>query len=205
MFQKGRIVALGGCLLLAAGLCACSGKGEGKTEGKNPTVSTEPFVNETEYVNCFDVGDVFSSIVVNEQPMEYPIDVSKLKDSITVGSPEQTTTNQFYRGTLLDGDATIGTVDLYSPSGSLDVDGFVYFLEVSEGSPWKISVKDVTFGATVEDVRGTFGEPVYESGETEGTYRLYYENCSQEYMAFSFQDNALKTISLSYLPEEWRD
>ena len=93
---------------------------------------------------------------------------------------------------------------MYSESGSVEEDGYIHFLEVTEGSPWYLSVGGVTFGASVEEVKNAIGTPSFETGDESGSYRVYYENGTYEYLAFTFEGGTLKTISIEYLPKEWR-
>lgn len=177
---------------------------ETKTDSENKS-TTSTVAKEAEYVNNFDVKTIASSIKINDQEMGFPIDMTKLKDSITVGESGQVENTHFFSGVLLDGETGIGSVEIYSESDEIETDGFIYSFEVSEGSPWYISIGNVTFGAGIDEVKASIGTPLFENGSLEDTYRVYYENCEYEYLAFTFKQGTLKTISFSYLPEEWRE
>lgn len=190
--------------ILVIGLVGC-GKEDKKNENKNKNLeTTKTNISEEEYVNCFDINNAVSSVMINDQQMTFPIEISKLKSTIVLGGLQEVIPPNFYKGSLADESVSIGAVEVYSESGDAAVDGQIHFLEVSEGSPWYLSVCGVTFGASIDEVKAAVGTPVFESGEAAGTYRVYYENCSYEYLSFLFIEGKLKTISFEYLPQELR-
>lgn len=189
--------------VMAVCLVGC-GKDKNSSSKNKDVSDNSNKVQDNSNDNGVDMTSIISSININDQPMEFPIDITKLKESITLLNPEQTEDSNLYRATLMDGDAIIGVVNLYSESGAVETDGFIHFIEVTEGSPWYLSVKGVTYGASVADVKKSIGEPVFENGNESQTYRLYYENNSYEYISFVFEGGLLKTIGIEYMPEEWR-
>lgn len=191
--------------VMAVSISGCGKEKEKETNvNTGSTNSSQSYVEEEEYVNCIDMQSMLASIKINDEPMEFPIDITKLKSSISLGAVQQSASKNFYRASLMENDVCLGIVDLYSASTSVNEDGYIHFLEVSEGSPWYLSVSGVTFGATVDEVKAAIGTPIFENGDMSDIYRVYYENCSYEYLSFSFQGGVLKTISIEYLPQEWR-
>ena len=202
--KKTKLIAL--MTIVAVMATGISGCGKDKDSSKKNNIDTTKSVGiEEEYVNCIDMPATISTIKVNDEEMVFPIDIAKLKESISLGVLEQTSDNHMDRAVLMDSDASIGTVNLYSESGNVEEDGFIHFIEVTEGSPWYISIGGVTYGASIDEVKNAIGKPIFENGNVDGTYRVYYENCRYEYIAFAFEDGKLKTISIEYLPQEWRE
>lgn len=185
-------------------LAGCGSKDKKKDTSAGNLNKTKTNVEEEQYVNCFDVQSVSQSIMVNDQSMGFPIEMSKLKSTITLGGMQDITPPNFYKGVLLDEEASIGAVEVYTGSGNAAEDGLIYCIEVSEGSPWYLSINGITFGATIDEAKAAIGQPVFENGDVSDTYRLYYENCSYEYISLSFINGSLKTISFKYLPQEYR-
>lgn len=60
------------------------------------------------------------------------------------------------------------------------------------------------FWSVSREVKNAIGTPSFETGDESGSYRVYYENGTYEYLAFTFEGGTLKTISIEYLPKEWR-
>ena len=185
-------------------ITGCGKKKEETAKNNSDKTASAGIVDDEEYGDCIDMPAIAATVKINDEQMQFPIDITKLKDTISLGALEQTTNKNFYRGTLLDSDAVLGVVNLYSESGSVEEDGYIHFLEVTEGSPWYLSVGGVTFGASVEEVKNAIGTPSFETGDELGSYRVYYENGTYEYLAFTFEGGILKTISIEYLPKEWR-
>lgn len=167
--------------------------------------TTKQQAEPEEYVFCFDAQAAAASLKINGEAISFPIDVSKLKQNIKFNSLAQTVSSHYYRGGLLDEESEIGMVEVFSESGSPKEDAYIYSLEVKEGSHWNLEINGVTFGAAIDQTIAAIGEPIYRNGEENGNYRIYYENCQYEFLAFAFEQGALKTISFSYLPEEWRN
>jgi len=200
--KRWTVVLLSAMLLLS--VAGCGKKDNKETKTNNNLNKTKTNVAEEEYVNCFDVQSVVQSIMVNNETMGFPIEISKLKSTIAFGGLQDITPPKFFKGVLLDGETSIGAIEVYTESGRAEEDGLIYCIEVSEGSPWYLSIKGVTFGATIDEVKAAVGQPVFENGDVSDTYRLYYENCSDEYISFTFINGSLKTISFKYLPVEYR-
>ena len=200
-------------LVSVAMLFVVAGVGCGKNDNEKENNSaanavygtTKQQADPEEYINCFDVQSAAASLKVNGEAMSFPIDILKLKKEIKLSSLTQTTSSHYYRGGLLDGETEIGMVELFSESGSPQDDAYIYFLEVKEGAPWNLEINGVTFGSSIEQAIAAIGEPIYRNGQEDGIYRIYYENCQYEFLAFAFEHGVLKTISFSYLPEEMRN
>lgn len=201
--KKWSLIILSAVLVLS--MSACGKKEDDKKKSNTELDTTKSNIAEEEYVNCFDVQSAAASIVVNDQQMTFPIDITKLKSTISFGSLQETTPPHYFRGTLLDENVDLCPVEVYSESGDAQTDGQIFFLEVTDGSPWYLSICGVTFGASIDEVKAAVGTPVFENGNKNGTYRVYYQNCSYEYISFLFNDGKLKTISFEYLPEELRN
>lgn len=201
--MKKRIAAIL-CIMLAVTAAGCGSKNKEDIDSTGNLNKTKTNIEEQPYVNCFDVQSVAQSVMVNDQSMEFPIEISKLKSTITLEGLQDITPPSFFKGVLLDEETSIGAVEVYTQSGNAKEDGLIYNIEITEGSPWYISLKGITFGSTIDEAKDAFGEPVFENGDISDTYRLYYENCSDEYISLSFVNGSLRTISFKYLPEEYR-
>lgn len=167
--------------------------------------TTKQLAAPDEYVHCFEVTAAAASLKINGETMNFPIDIAKLKQNITFNSLTQTVSSHYYRGGLLDGETEIGMAEVFSESGSPKEDAYIYSLEVKEGSPWNLEINGVAFGFGIDQTIAAMGRPIYHNGDENGVYRIYYENCQYEFLAFAFEQGALKTITFSYLPEDWRN
>lgn len=206
--MKEALIKLSLAVLLIITLSGCQkGEDERKTEKKPQSAvvnPNNPQASEEEYVQYVDMGMVLQNIQINGQPAAFPMDLSALGDNLSYSNLRllHYENNKFYQGDVLQNDVLKANVEIFSEG--LVEEGQIYDLQLSNSSGINLTINNVTFGSTYEQITAAFGEPSITNGEKDGRFNVFYENSSDELLAFGMDQGQVITIILRYLPEGWR-
>lgn len=159
-----------------------------------------------DYVNNFDAQAVSSSIKIGKKTIAFPMKLTDFGSNASFADihMEDNYFPELFRATIIDDTRQIASARFYSTLGQEDSDGLVYSFEISKNCGISLSLKGITFGSSYKNIVTALGEPSNTNGEPKGSYRVYYENCDDEFLAFVLDNDKVTTISFTYLPPEYR-
>lgn len=207
MLRRIKLIAAGTIVVCLMGGCKQNKTDQKPVKNPVPTYNLEELnkmLNEVEeeYINYIDIRKITDSIQIDKKKVAFPMSLADFGKKAEFGDLDTTegTSGYRYRTTISDGKKGIGIVSFYSKNGTENAQ--IYSFEVPASSGLKLEVSGITFGASLDSVIAALGEPSQKNGSLDEVYRIYYENSSDEYLAFVFQNKKVDTIIFCNRPKE---